>query len=153
MKSWLLATFFNLVLAGWGMAQLQSEELLIMQSEKSFYYLPQLSQEEIQHCLENLSSSILVCPEGTSLPLALFLKGDLVEIEPNIDPKYQLKIKQTFYLCYQNDQILISLNGSNWKTWQKMLAGLISLTIGVDERGPGLKLDVETYLRLYQEDN
>lgn len=143
MKLRLLTTSLCLALAGLSISQLFSRELPIQHNEQRFYYLPQMTEEEMLHFIEN-SGSILVCPEGSVIPFALFLNGEFFESETNTsDPKYSLRIKKTIYLCIINDQFLMSVDGSHWKTREEMFAGMISVGLKSEENHPKITLGME----------
>jgi hypothetical protein len=143
-NSWILASALSMGLAGLGLAQHQPAI-----NADRLYDLTQISQEEVQQFLEHPSpSSILRCPEGSSLPLTFFLKGDLLELTSSGSVMYRLTIKQTFYLRLQEEQVFISMDGLNWKSWEEQLTGMIGVSLThVQKEEPQLQLGAEVYLR------
>ncbi len=145
MKSWILTNLLSLALVGRILAHDQQGSLS-SQATGDILYLPYISQEEIQQFMDHPSDIILVCPQGTTLPLSFFLTGDLLELEKSDHAAYLLKIKQTFYLRCQEKALFISLDGLTWKTWQEMLTGMLSVNLSVAD-GPQLQLGAEVHLR------
>ncbi len=98
--------------------------------EKQVIELAQISLEEIKQFFEQQNhSTILMCAEGLSLPISFFLRGDLVELNHDGETTHTLLIKRAFYLCWQEEQLWISLDGQTWQDWQKGLTGSLSVLL------------------------
>lgn len=98
--------------------------------EKQFVDLSQISLEETHQFFEQQNAStVLVCSEGLSLPISFFLRGDLIELDRDSELTHTLLIKRTFYLCWQEEQMWISLDGQTWQDWQKLLTGSLSVLL------------------------
>jgi hypothetical protein len=145
MKNFLLSCYFNIVLVGFSLAQGQ-ENLSTHHNEAQQIYLAEISQEEIQHCMENPSSCVLVCQEGTRLPINFFLKGELMELIPSVDFP-TIVIKRSFYMRIQNEQLLMSLDGKDWKNWQELVKGNLSIGLDASEGIPKVSLGAECLFR------
>jgi len=146
MKTWILASGLSMALAGLGIAEHQQDQAFIDSTEQ-YLYLPEVSQVEIQRWAENASAYVLVCPEGTVLPLRFFLNGELLELEAGDHPADLIKIKRTFYLRWQGEELHISFDASSWKTWNEMLTGTLSFSINVEDNGPLLQLGAVTHYK------
>lgn len=144
MKNWILVSVLSLSFASFCIAQKQSDEQKPI--EDRCYDLSHLSEEGIQQFFENPDSSVLFCVQGTSLPLHFILKGDLVELESS-DYPFLLKIKQSFYLRFQEDQVVLSLDKVIWKPVQEMLTGMISIGLNLQEEIPHLQVELEANIR------
>lgn len=142
----IMVSILSLAIAGICLAS-KDENYSSSQIREPVFDLSQVSQEEVQQFFEHPSSFILFCPEGLSLPLNLFLKGDLIELEGDRQSTMTLVTKHPFYLHFQDDQILLSLNGIEWKTWQDFFTGILSLSIDAQSNSPYLHLGAEMYLK------
>lgn len=143
LNRWIFCCYLSFMIAGYALAS-EPESGPTFTSDECFY-LPQLSQEEIQRCLAQ-PSAILVCPEGTHLPVGFFLKGDILELCP-AEASATLVIRRSFYLRLQEEQLFISLNGTDWKSWTELLTGKLALSLDASSGTPQLQVGAELYLR------
>lgn len=79
------------------------------------------------------------CPEiaiefsaNTTLPLHLFLKGDLVSlIGDKSQQTTQLDVKQTFYVRCVSEGFILSSNLTEWKTLSEFITGTLSIGLNI----------------------
>ncbi len=142
MKRWILSICFSLMMNGFCWAQNRVD----VPSEVKFFYLPHITEQDIGQCFS--SDSVLVCPEGTLLPLTFLLKGDVLELFP-VESPLQLMIKCTLYLRFHDQQLLMSLDGENWKTWEELFTGMLTASLGIPTENLQLQLQLgaEIFLR------
>ena len=144
-KRLMLAYCVCVAAAGWSFANLNSSS---DQMPYRYIYLSDISKDEVQQLLRDPQAhDVLVCPEGTRLPVHFSLKGDLIELHEATEGAYNLIVKQTFYLRLANEQVLISLDGTQWKAWDALLTGMVSATLTHAHNSPLLELGGEGYFR------
>lgn len=144
-KRLMLAYCVSVAAAGWSFANLSFSS---DQIPYRYIYLSDISKDEVQQLLnEPHAHDVLVCPEGTRLPVRFSLKGDLIELDASNEGAYHLIVKQTFYLRIANEQVLISLDGTQWKAWDALLTGMVSATLTHAQNSPLLELSGEAHFR------
>ena len=66
--------------------------------------------------------------QGDEIPVSFSAQGDLLETKkPGIS---YVQVKQTFWLKLQNNDVVISLDGSNFKPLNQVISGSISASAG-----------------------
>lgn len=111
-------------------------------------YLSDLTEKAAEELLLNpQETDILVCTEGTRLPIRFALQGDLIELVTPGESSYQLVIKRPFYLRLANDELLISLDGTQWKKWNELLTGMLNVTVSSPDNAPQIQLCAEAHIR------
>lgn len=140
----ILATCLSLAAAG----SIASQGMPFDAANYRYFYLSDMAQEEVLQRLQNPEATdVLVCPEGTRLPVSFAFKGDLIELDSSKEGAYSIVMKQTFYLRLAEEQVLISLDGHNWKQWDELLTGMISVTLSHGQDSPRLQLGGEAHFR------
>lgn len=94
------------------------------------------------------------CPEvaiefsaHSTLPLSLFLKGDLVHLV-GIEEKFAaLEIKQTFYAKFVEGELIFSTNLTDWKPFFEFITGNASIALSIQEGQPLIVVGAETNRR------
>lgn len=141
-------TLFTLITLGCAtLGFAEEQERSIPTSDDRVYCLSEMTAEGLLDLQENLSSSILVCPAGTFLPISLFLTGDFLEMSSECTSNHPLKIKKTFYLRIRNGDLEISFDGVEWGSWERKLTGALSVQIEMQGETPHLRVGGEFFER------
>jgi hypothetical protein len=84
----------------------------------------------------------------TTLPISFFLKGDLVNLTENEGKFGTVEIKQTFYARYVANDLILSINLTDWKPFLEFITGNASVTLAIQDGKPSIIFGSETNRRL-----
>lgn len=84
--------------------------------------------ERAQAALPSGQESALIFRQGDKVPLSLAVGGDLIEAENQ--PLQYLTVKRDFLMRIRGDKFELSLDGSEYKPFDKFLTGNLSLSTG-----------------------
>lgn len=84
----------------------------------------------------------------TTLPISFFLKGDLVNLIENEGKCGEIEIKQTFYARYVEDNLILSVNLTDWKPFLEFITGNASIALTPQGGKPSILFGAETNRRL-----
>lgn len=106
-----------------------------------------VSQETLQDLMEGDSEDmVLECAEGSTLPLKLFISGDVIETDED-SPLVSLRVLQTFYIKVQDSGFLFSRDGRDWLSLLEFVTGTASLGLGMDASQPVAQAGMDLYLK------
>lgn len=91
----------------------------------------------------NMRDYIVECPEGSSLPFRLTLKGEFLGLE-SAGP-LQLNILKTCYIrCEEKETFLFSTDLQTWKGFSEFFTGEVRVSVEREQGGPvaGLQLEL-----------
>lgn len=105
-----------------------------------------LSENDLQEITKGLHPKLAVeFSAGTILPVSFFLKGDLVKLIEEDEPLATLQIEQTFYARCVEDELIFSLNLTDWKPLLEFITGSSSITLNIqDGKAPSVTVGSET---------
>ncbi len=83
----------------------------------------------------------------TILPIAFFLKGDLVNLIESNEKFGAVEIKQTFYARYVEGDLILSINLTDWKPFLEFITGNASIALTIQDGKPSLVFGSETNRR------
>jgi len=93
-------------------------------------------------------SIILQVPKGSSVPLQLFLTGEVATLRKEGDGKWFLDVQKTFYVRHHKGEgFLFSLDGQEWAPLMSWITGNINAGLQSDETGPLFQLGGVVNLR------
>ncbi|MGE0198349.1 MAG: hypothetical protein AB7N99_09070 [Simkaniaceae bacterium] len=84
----------------------------------------------------------------TTLPITFFLKGDLVNLVEQEGNFGAVEIQQTFYARYIEDNLMLSVNLTDWKPFFEFITGTASVALTLQEGIPSIVFGSETNRRL-----
>jgi hypothetical protein len=83
-----------------------------------------------------MSGVVVVCPEGSSLPFNLMLKGEFLALESALKP-LQLNILKTCYVqCDEKEHFLFSTDLQTWKDFSEFFTGEVRVSVERENGGP-----------------
>lgn len=83
----------------------------------------------------------------TSLPLSLFLRGDLINLVENDEGFKVVEIEQTFYVRCVEQEFIFSTNLIDWKPFFEFLTGNASVSLSIQDGKPSILVGVEANKR------
>lgn len=119
-------------------------------SIKKIVSILDLTDEELNEVMNGQHPEVAVeFPSHLILPFNFVLKGDLINlIDKESRDLMQIRIKQTFYICCVQKQLLFSSNLSEWKSLQEFITGTASGTLDIQQfQRPSITIGAEIYLR------
>lgn len=84
----------------------------------------------------------------TILPISFFLKGDLVNLIENEGKFGSVEIKQTFYARCVGEELILSINLTDWKPFLEFITGNASVALTIQDGKPSVVFGSETNRRL-----
>lgn len=91
---------------------------------------------------------VVMCPEGSSLPFNLTLKGEFLAVESALKP-LQLNIRKTCYVrCEEKEHFLFSTDLQTWKDFSEFFTGEVKVFVEREDGGPAVNLQLELHQRL-----
>lgn len=70
---------------------------------------------------------------GDKLPVTLLAEGDLFETS-EANPSY-VTVQRNFWVQIKHDAVLLSLDGTHFKPFQKMISGSLTVGAGAENQG------------------
>lgn len=88
--------------------------------------LTTLTPENLKDFLAETSTPFIVeCPEGSMIPINIYIKGDFLDQESA--PTLNLKIRKTCYIKNFQSSLLFSLDKANWRDFQEFFTGSLGV--------------------------
>lgn len=84
---------------------------------------------ETGKCFEKINDRIFEFKEGSLYPLEFFLKGSVLELEIDKDPKIFLRALSTFYVKIEDESLYFSLDLQEWKEFSDLFTGNVFVGI------------------------
>lgn len=94
-----------------------------------------------------LQGTAIEFPQGTRIPLDLFLHGDAFTTEKEGEGQIYLTMLQNIYVSSDGNDLFFSQDAVNWKGFAEFFTGVASFQIGVVEDEPVLRLGAELMQR------
>ncbi len=88
---------------------------------------------------------VVICPEGTVLPLNLSLKGEFLALQEHAP--VHVKILKTCWVKCVEGTFLFSLDAKNWKDFSEFFTGKLGASVGIHEQGPFAGVECELLQR------
>lgn len=79
----------------------------------------------------------------TSLPVNFFLKGDVANLTERERSFQQIEIKQTFYARYVTEELILSSNLTDWKSFLDFFTGNSSVGVSIQDGRPSIFIGAE----------
>ncbi|MBN9376836.1 MAG: hypothetical protein J0H93_00520 [Chlamydiales bacterium] len=90
--------------------------------------LTTLTPENLKDFLaERNTPFILECPEGSIIPINIYIKGDFLDQESTTT--LNLKIRKTCYIKHFHSTLIFSLDKINWRDFQEFFTGSIGVLL------------------------
>jgi hypothetical protein len=107
--------------------------------------LSELNDRIIQEFSNGKISDVIVeCPEGTSLPFKLILKGQFLALEStSISPLYLKVLKTCYVRCEGKENFLFSTDLQTWKGFSEFFTGELKVSVETENGGPIASLQLE----------
>jgi len=107
--------------------------------------LSELNDRVIQDFSNGKISDVIVeCPEGTSLPFKLTLKGQFLALESTSIAPFYLKVLKTCYVrCEGKENFLFSTDLQTWKGFSEFFTGELKVSVDTEDGGPVAGLELE----------
>jgi len=86
--------------------------------------------------------------EQTTLPLSIFLKGGVINLVGEEKPSIGLQVEQTFYIRWMQEQLLFSLNMTDWKPLAEFVKGTASVTMDIRDGVPSISVGAEVDFKI-----
>jgi hypothetical protein len=116
-----------------------------IQPHNQVIYLSDLSEQAIEDFSRgDMHDVVVACPEGSSLPFKLTLKGEFLALESALKP-LQLNILKTCYVrCDEKEHFLFSTDLQAWKDFSEFFTGEVRVTVKRESGEPmtGLQLEL-----------
>lgn len=108
--------------------------------------LTSTSEDGVLDLLEGAGKdAILECVEGSYLPLRLFIRGDILQVEEGA-PLVMLRVQQTFYIKVEEESFFFSKDAVDWLPLLDFVTGFASLGLGTEDGHSVAEAGVELYL-------
>jgi hypothetical protein len=80
----------------------------------------------------------------TTIPISLFLKGDLVNLVESAGKSAEMEVKQTFYFrCLQEEELVFSTNLTDWQSFLDFITCSVSVSLTIQDEHPSLEIGAE----------
>lgn len=116
------------------------------QNQNQIISLSELDDRVIQDFSNGkIGDAIVKCPEGTSLPFKLTLKGQFLALEStSILPLYLKVLKTCYVRCEGKENFLFSTDLQTWKGFSEFFTGELKASVETENGGPvaGLQLEL-----------
>ncbi len=114
-------------------------------SQNQIIGLSELNDRVIQDFSNGKISDVIVeCPEGTSLPFKLILKGQFLTLEStSIAPLYLKVLKTCYVRCEGKENFLFSTDLQTWKGFSEFFMGELKVSVETENGGPIASLQLE----------
>ena len=96
--------------------------------------IQKVTEEMISNVMKGESTDVAVeCTAGVSIPLNLFLKGNLISLEAMKDSHYSVRILKTFYLRHDGKEVVFSHDLNQWKSVLDFTTGSTGISLNIVE--------------------
>lgn len=90
-------------------------------------------------------------PAGVELPINIAMRGDLAATVEPVTP-VKLKARRDLWIRFTGDNVVLSLDGVNYRPVTEVITGSVSFSLSSNEDGSNLRGELATEIRLKQGD-
>ena len=96
--------------------------------------LPDVSQEMMDALVKgNAPGTVIELPQGTTLPMNIFVKGDFFTLSLVDGTPYQITIEKTIFVKLEKDNFFFSTDLEEWKSMEAFFSGSFGVALGMVE--------------------
>jgi hypothetical protein len=97
-----------------------------------------LSEKELQNFFKGQTSDVIEFREGDQIPVVLKAECDI--LESTSPAPTMVEVKKGFYLKFEDEQLLMSWDGGDFKPYRDLIAG--KLEVKANESSPVSGVDI-----------
>jgi len=96
--------------------------------------LPDVGQEMLDALVKgNAPGTIIELPQGTTLPMNIFVKGDFITSSLVEGMPYQITIEKTVFVKLEKDNFFFSTDLEEWKPMESFFSGSFGVSLDIVE--------------------
>ncbi len=114
-----------------------------VQAELKTIPIEEIDLEEIE-----LSDVVVECAAGSSIPLRPFIRGEIVHLDSDGFDDLLLTVLETFYLKFDEEEILFSWEAQQWKRFSEFFTGNATLSLSSQDDQMVIELGAELHQSL-----
>lgn len=110
--------------------------------------LTSLTDHDLKEIMEGKHPEIAIeFSTHTHLPITFYLKGDLVNLAENDKKGGTIEIKQTLYVRYIEEELILSSDLIDWRPFIEFITGTASVGLSIQDGQPSITVGSETNRR------
>ena len=107
-----------------------------------------LTDQELNEIMQGHCPEIAIAfAAQTTLPISLFLKGDLLNLVEGDGKLGTIEIKRCFYARCTEQGLILSSNLTDWKPFLEFITGTASIALSIQEGQPSILMGAEVNRR------